>query len=405
MAEFSRIPVGELVASGEAELKTGPFGTQLKASDYTESGTPVINVRNIGFGSIKPDKLEFISPSTRDRLSSHLLRSGDIVFGRKGAVERHVFIRQEQNGWFQGSDCLRLRFLSQRIYPLFASYFFLTAEHQRWMMNQCSHGATMASLNQGILERIELPLPRLPIQRRIAGILSAYDELIENSQRRIKILEAMARALYREWFVHFRFPGHESVALVSSPLGEIPQGWEVKRLGEVLELNYGRALKKEDRRDGPFPVYGSSGRVGSHDTSLVSGPGIILGRKGNVGSVFWCDEGFFVIDTAYFVTSALPLRFLFYVLPDLNFINSDAAVPGLSRSQAYSLELLVPPRELLEKFCEFADMFEWHAANLQRRIHNLRHTRDLLLPRLLSGQIDVQDLPELSAEGQGSCSD
>ncbi|AKU14271.1 restriction modification system DNA specificity domain-containing protein [Azoarcus sp. CIB] len=104
VAEFSRIPVGELVASGEAELKTGPFGTQLKASDYTENGTPVINVRNIGFGSIKADKLEFISPSTRDRLSSHVLKNGDIVFGRKGAVERHVFIRQEQNGWFQGSD-------------------------------------------------------------------------------------------------------------------------------------------------------------------------------------------------------------------------------------------------------------------------------------------------------------
>ena len=83
MAEFSRIPVSELVASGEAELKTGPFGTQLKASEYTEHGTPVINVRNIGFGSIKVDKLEFISPATRERLSSHLLRRGDIVFGRK----------------------------------------------------------------------------------------------------------------------------------------------------------------------------------------------------------------------------------------------------------------------------------------------------------------------------------
>ena len=227
MAEFSRIPVSELVASGEAELKTGPFGTQLKASEYTEHGTPVINVRNIGFGSIKLDKLEFISPATRKRLSSHLLRRGDIVFGRKGAVERHVFIRQEQEGWFQGSDCLRLRFASHRIEPLFASYYFLTPDHQRWMMNQCSHGATMASLNQGILERIELPHPPLPIQQRIAGILSAYDELIENSHRRIKILESMARALYREWFVHFRFPGHENHPRVASPLGEIPQGWQI----------------------------------------------------------------------------------------------------------------------------------------------------------------------------------
>jgi type I restriction enzyme, S subunit len=124
MKAFPRVPIIQLITSGEAELKTGPFGTQLKASEYTENGTPVINVRNIGFGSIKQDKLEFISPETRDRLSSHLLHRGDIVLGRKGAVDRHVFIRPEQDNWFQGSDCLRLRFSSPRVAPLFASYFF-----------------------------------------------------------------------------------------------------------------------------------------------------------------------------------------------------------------------------------------------------------------------------------------
>jgi len=123
------------MASGEAELKTGPFGTQLKASEYTKSGIPVINVRNIGMGGIKPDKLEYISDETRNRLSSHVLLKDDIVFGRKGAVERHVFIRSEQHGWFQGSDCLRLRLKSTRIEPRFASYFFLTEDHKRWMMN------------------------------------------------------------------------------------------------------------------------------------------------------------------------------------------------------------------------------------------------------------------------------
>ena len=131
--------------------------------------------------------------------------------------------------------------------------------------------------------------------------------------------------------------------------------------------------------------------VGTHDASLVKGPGIIVGRKGNVGSVFWCDDDFFVIDTAYFVTSSLPLRFLFYVLPTLNFINSDAAVPGLSRNQAYGLEVLVPPAPLLAKFCELANTFEQQASTLQRQIQNLRRTRDLLLPRLLSGQAELKE--------------
>ncbi len=259
-------------------------------------------------------------------------------------------------------------------------------------------GAAQPKLSQSNLRLIEIPLPSLPIQRRIAGILSSYDDLIENNQRRIRILEDMARSLYREWFVHYRYPGHESAPLVDSPLGQIPQGWEVKKFGDVLELKYGKALKKEDRCGGEYPVFGSSGVVGTHDTALVKGPGIIVGRKGNIGSVFWCDDSFYVIDTAYFVTSSLPLRFLFYVLPTLNFINSDAAVPGLSRNQAYTLKLLVPPADLLAKFCKFSDMFEQHATTLQRQTANLRRTRDLLLPRLLSGQVNLPtDNPEYSA--------
>ena len=222
------------------------------------------------------------------------------------------------------------------------------------------------------------------MQRRIAGILSAYDELIENNQRRIQILEAMARALYREWFVHFRFPGHEKLRRVASPLGDIPQGWEVKKLGEILELNYGKALKQQDRRGGNVPVYGSSGVVGYHDTALVNGPGVIVGRKGNVGSVFWSDESFYPIDTAYFVTSKLPLRSLYYDLQTKNFLNNDAAVPGLNRNQAYSLETVIPPFDVLTQFNQLANNFEQQASILRRQIQILHRTRDLLLPRLLS---------------------
>jgi type I restriction enzyme S subunit len=269
-------------------------------------------------------------------------------------------------------------------------YYLFNTKPVRQQIRGSASGTKIRHTAPSRIADVKVRVPPLPIQRRIAGILSAYDELIENSQRRIKILESMARALYREWFVHFRFPGHESVPRAPSPHGEIPKGWEVKKLGEVAELNYGKALKKEDRRDGEYPVYGSSGIVGTHDAALVEGPGIVVGRKGNVGSVFWCDEDFFVIDTAYFVTSSLPLRFLFYVLPTLNFINSDAAVPGLSRNQAYTLELFVPPSPLLGKFCELAGTFERQVVTLQRQIQNLRRTRDLLLPRLLSGQIDVE---------------
>jgi type I restriction enzyme S subunit len=310
-----------------------------------------------------------------------------VVTGRSGSLGVVQFINEpywphNTSLWvkdFKGND------------PRFTYYCMQGLDFARF-----NAGAGVPTLNRNHLDTLEVDVPPLTTQRHIASILSAYDELIENNQRRIRILEDMARSLYREWFVHFRYPGHESVPLVDSPLGQIPQGWEVKKLGDILELNYGKALKKEDRRDGEIPVFGSSGIVGTHDVSLVTGPGIIVGRKGNVGSVFWCAEDFFVIDTAFFVTSQLPLRFLFYVLPTLNFINSDAAVPGLSRNQACTLEILIPPAALLSDFCELADTFERQAATLQRQTANLRRTRDLLLPRLLSGQVDLAVAEEMS---------
>ena len=278
--------------------------------------------------------------------------------------------------------------LGAMVEPTFLMYYFMSPRG-RAVLTSRMKGSVQVVINLADLRDIEVPVPDLLIQRRIASILSTYDDLIENCQRRIRILEDMARRLYREWFVHFRFPGADNLPRVDSPLGPIPQGWAVRKLGDVLQLNYDKALKKETRRDGSVPVFGSSGVVGQHDESLAAGPGIIVGRKGNVGSVFWCDEPFFVIDTAYYVTASLPLRFLFYDLQKKNFINNDSAVPGLSRHQAYALDTLIPPANLLSQFCQFADCFEAQAATHLRQITNLRRTRDLLLPRLLSGQIDV----------------
>ena len=241
---------------------------------------------------------------------------------------------------------------------------------------------------------VRVPAPRLSIQRKIAAILSAYDDLIENCLRRIEILEEMTRNLYREWFVRFRFPGHESARFVGSPLGRIPEGWRVGKLGDVLELKYGRGLKKADRQLGTVPVYGSSGVVGRHNEALVAGPGVIVGRKGNVGSVFLSFADFWPIDTVYYVRSAeLPLRFLYFDLQEQNFINSDAAVPGLSRQQALAMEMASPPARVAEEFCSLVEPFLAQSESLAQRNAALRQARDLLLPRLISGELDVSDLP------------
>ena len=391
--EWRTVKLVDISAKRRWALNGGPFGSKLSRKHYSESGVPVIRGTNLSADSkFSFDDFVYVSEEKADELRANNAHPGDLIFTQRGTIGQVGLIPFDSpiSRFVISQSQMKLTVDPEQADALFLYYFFSAVDTVQKIQN-LAFAAGVPHINLDILRKFETPVPPLPVQRRIAGILSAYDELIENSLRRIRILEKMARALYREWFVCFRFPGHESHPLVASSLGDIPQGWEVKKLGDVAILNYGKALKKENRCDGVYPVYGSSGIVGMHDTNLVKGPGIIVGRKGNVGSIFWCDDDFFVIDTAYFVTSYLPLRYLFYVLPTMNFINSDAAVPGLSRNQAYTLEILVPPAALLKKFCELAGTFESQASTLQRQIQNLRLTRDHLLPKLLAGDVKLKE--------------
>jgi type I restriction enzyme S subunit len=312
-----------------------------------------------------------------------------VVTGRYGTLGEVFYVRQD---FWPLNTSLYVRDFKDNN-PRFVGYFLRTLDFGR----QNVAGA-VPGVNRNVLHMMTVRIPPVPHQERIAAVLSIYEDLIENNVRRIKILEEMAQAIYREWFVHFRFPGHKKVKLVNSPLGPIPQGWSVTKLGEVLELAYGKALKAENRRTGNVPVYGSSGIVGFHDEPLVSGPGIIVGRKGNVGTVHWSEGDFFPIDTVFYVQTNLPLRYTYHNLQTQNFISGDAAVPGLSRTQAYSLPILVPAESALMRFNGLAEDFFALARNLEEKNRKLRQTRDLLLPKLISGDLDVSDL-DIQVEG------
>lgn len=265
-------------------------------------------------------------------------------------------------------------------------YYYLKGSYNNLV--SLKSGGSQQNLNALTVRSFPILCRDLSAQRKIAAILSAYDELIENNKRRIVLLEKMAEEIYREWFVRLRFPGHEKVKVANG----VPEGWEVKKLGSVLDLLYGKALKDDARIPGEFPVYGSSGVVGTHHEALVKTSGLIVGRKGNVGSVYWSDSGFFPIDTVYFVKSELPDAFLYFLLRSMNFINNDAAVPGLNRSQAYSNLLFLPPAPLINKYTEAVDsQFEMKRL-LTRQNEKLVATRDCLLPRLISGKLSVENL-------------
>ena len=199
------------------------------------------------------------------------------------------------------------------------------------------------------------------------------------------MLEEAARLLYREWFVHLRFPGHEHVKITDG----LPEGWERLTFGQVAELKYGKALKKENRIEGPFPVYGSSGIVGTHQTPLVDGPTIVVGRKGNVGSIFWSPVDFWPIDTVYYVPKEQVDFWLYLVLPSAGFQNTDAGVPGLNRDFAYSRKLLHPPPRLRRSFNATVEPIFAQRTILENFNQKLAEARDLLLPRLMNGEIAV----------------
>ncbi len=264
--------------------------------------------------------------------------------------------------------------------PRFIAYFLKNA-----LRGTNSNKAAVPGVNRNDLHERKVCSPDLETQGRVVEQLLPIDDLIENNRRRIALLEQSARLLYREWFVHLRFPGHEHVKVVDG----VPEGWKRKPLKQIATLNYGKALKEEMRQPGPYPVYGSSGIVGSHMAGLTSGPGIIVGRKGNVGSVYWSPVAFFAIDTVYYISVEQSSLYLYYALQDAQFISTDVAVPGLNREFAYSRQLLVPADDVLSEFLEAVMPFHKQIEKLTMLSEKLREARDLLLPRLMSGELAV----------------
>lgn len=326
-----------------------------------------------------------------DEKSAFSLQMGDLLFARQslvleGAGKCSIVIECEESTVFE-SHLIRVRLDTGRGEPLFYFYYF-GSELGLGTVQTIVRQVAAAGIRGSDLARLKVICPPLPVQRKIAAILSAYDDLIENNTRRIALLEKMAEEVYREWFVRLRFPGYESVPVHHG----VPEGWNITRLDGIVELAYGKALKDENRTQGEYPVVGSSGIVGTHNMYFVPGPGIVIGRKGNVGSVHWIDANFYPIDTVFFVKSELNLHYLYFLMQSLNFLNNDAAVPGLNRAQAYANKFLLPPGLLLRNFEHIASTLFSQNRNLQVSNENLRIVRDRLLSRLLSGKLDVESL-------------
>jgi type I restriction enzyme S subunit len=390
VSEWREVTLGELL--------TVKHGYAFKGEHFVPSGEEVVltpgNFRIGGGLQLRDGKERYyvgaypkefqLSPGSLLVVMTDLTQDAPILGSPAFIPESPAMLHNQRLGLVQIEDHAEVdrRFL----------FYLLLADTTRSQVRATATGSTVRHTAPGRIRAVRVKVPSLSVQRNIGEILGAMDDLIENNRLRIELLEQMAQAIYLEWFVRFRYPGHEDANFVDSPLGPIPEGWEATTIGAVAELRYGKALKAANRRGGSVAVVGSSAVVGWHDESLVAGPAIVVGRKGNVGNVIWVPGPCWPIDTAYYVSTDLPLQYVRDQLTTAEFINTHAAVPGLSRDQAYSLPFLLPPTALMAAYSEVSDTLGGSVESLRQQLNQLASIRDLLLPKLVTGEIDVSPL-------------
>ncbi len=304
----------------------------------------------------------------------------------------------------------RVIFRNDLALPSFIHWLMRSPDYRNEVLASAT-GSTVKHTSPTRILNFRFALPKLVDQSAIASILDVLDHKIELNKRMNETLEAMARAIFRDWFVDFgptRAKAEGRAPYLAPDIWSLfpdqmddesrPEGWSERRLEEVMELAYGKALPATERADGPIPVYGSGGVTGSHNVALVEGPSIIIGRKGTVGALYWEDRPFFPIDTVFYVRPRAPLTFCYYLLQTLGLdgMNTDAAVPGLNRNNVYRLPVPWSSAVIRERF-------DGLVGALRRRIRSnidesqtLAATRDLLLPKLMSGEIRVKDAERLA---------
>ncbi|GIM93453.1 restriction endonuclease subunit S [Paractinoplanes toevensis] len=342
----------------------GPFGSMLGGKDYVPGGVPVIrgvNLASDGFFDVS--EFVYVTPAkAAGELARNLARPGDVIFTQRGTLGQVGIVPPAPHDTYVVSQSqMRLRVDPARADPRYVYYQFRSPA-MRSLVRGSAITAGVPHINLGILAALPIVIPPLAVQREVADLLTSLDEKIAGNER----LAATALALAEAEFA-------------AAMAGRSRSGV----LGDVLDLVYGKALPAGLRNPGPIPVYGSGGRSGSHDTALVPGPGIVVGRKGTVGAVHWSSTDFFPIDTTYYVRPrTISLQYAYLLLRGLGLegMNSDSAVPGLNRARALAVPIRIPERPELERAVPLFALRD----RLERENEALRALRDDLLPRLVS---------------------
>ena len=318
-----------------------------------------------------------------------MLEVDDILLTNSGTIGRMAFVSDREattKTTFQKSVAI-IKPDKQKVLPRYLYYQLQNCVPQ--FINS-SNGSAQKNLLLSTMRTFQIEIEEnREKQEKIANTLSAYDDLIENNQKQIKLLEEAAQRLYKEWFVDLRFPEHENTKIVDG----VPEGWSRTNINEILTFHRGYDLTKNEMKAGRYPVVGSTTVIGYHNEFKIKGPGIVTGRSGSLGKYQFIWDNFWPHNTSLYISDYKDhnIFFVYSLLQTVDFasLNNGGAIPTLNRNVLSNIEVIEPTDELQEMFAKIAEPQYQKIKNLEKQNDRLKTVRDLLLPKFMSGEVEV----------------
>ncbi|MBR0237774.1 MAG: restriction endonuclease subunit S [Thermoguttaceae bacterium] len=359
-------------------------------SEYVDSGVPFYRSKEIIESSQGQPISEplYISVEKFNEIKSKfgVPAPGDMLLTSVGTIGIPYIVRSDDYFYFKDGNLTWFRNFDDELLSNYL-FYWIGSKEGYGILNNTTIGSSQKALTISSLKQLECPLPPVEVQKRIVDILSAYDNLIKNNQKQIKLLEEAAQRLYREWFVDLRFPGYENTPIVDG----VPKGWEKKKVTDLLRIRYGKDHKNLE--DGFIPVYGSGGIMRKVKPILYSGESVLIPRKGSLNNIFYVDGDFWTIDTMFYsiplIEKIAKYAYLFLSRLDMYSFNIGAAVPSMTVNILDGIDILLPDNVTISAFDSQVGVLFNRIELLKKQSEKTKEARDRLLPKLMSGEMEV----------------
>lgn len=361
-------------------------------SEYVDDGVPFYRSKEIiesDEGKVIENPL-YISVDKYNEIKEKfgVPQTGDMLLTSVGTIGIPYIIKKKDCFYFKDGNLTWFRDFREGLNSKYLYYWIKSSEGTGILYNT-TIGSSQKALTISALKNIKVSLPPRSVQDKIVEVVSAYDDLIENNQRQIKLLEEAAQRLYKEWFVDLRFPGHENTKIVDG----VPEGWSRTNINEILTFHRGYDLTKNEMKAGRYPVVGSTTVIGYHNEFKIKGPGIVTGRSGSLGKYQFIWDNFWPHNTSLYISDYKDhnIFFVYSLLQTVDFasLNNGGAIPTLNRNVLSNIEVIEPTDELQEMFAKIAEPQYQKIKNLEKQNNQLKMARDALLPKLMSGEVEV----------------